>query len=364
MSSVSTSSGLPTRIGALRRVAHGALDLFVAGVTDEQDLGVRLGEPDRLAVHLGHQRAGGVDRLQLAVGGGLHHHRRDAVRAEDEVRARWAPRRPRRRRSRRASPARSRRARCARSACARRPGRRSARAPSRRRSPPGRRRRSIRGAPPAARASSPATGRSRRRSRCAGILGGSRVTPSAPFVIPPTLRFYGPGSLPPPRSPDRATLAGDERRSPDPARDRRRAGDSGRPVARRRARREAQGLHRQARHGLGRGRDHPVGRSQRQRLRQAQGPRPGRHDLVHGLELDDREAHRGVQAGRPRHRAAEAGLLDQGRHASRCRSTSCGTSDSATCSSGSSGCDASSPRRGCSPSTARCRCPSCPAASA
>ena len=74
--------------GALGRVTHGALDLFVAAVADEQDLVVVPGETGGLAVHLGYQRTGGVDREQAAVGCTLHHHRRDAVRAEDDVRSR------------------------------------------------------------------------------------------------------------------------------------------------------------------------------------------------------------------------------------------------------------------------------------
>ena len=72
---------------ALGRVPHRALDLFVAGVADEQDLEVVLGEADGLAVHLGDERAGRVDRVEVAVGGALHDGRRDAVRAEDDVRA-------------------------------------------------------------------------------------------------------------------------------------------------------------------------------------------------------------------------------------------------------------------------------------
>jgi len=66
-------------------VAHGALDLLVAGVADEQDGGVLLREPDRLPVHLGHERTGGVDRVELAVGGCLHDRGTHAVGAEDDV---------------------------------------------------------------------------------------------------------------------------------------------------------------------------------------------------------------------------------------------------------------------------------------
>ncbi len=68
-------------------LAHRALDLLVAVVADEDD-GVALGgELERLAVDLGHQRAGGVDRAQpAAVGLGVDR-RRHAVGAEDGHRA-------------------------------------------------------------------------------------------------------------------------------------------------------------------------------------------------------------------------------------------------------------------------------------
>ena len=65
------------------RLAGGALDLLVALVADQQDVVVLGGEAPRLVVHLGDQRAGGVDRLQAARRGLLVHDRRDAVRGED-----------------------------------------------------------------------------------------------------------------------------------------------------------------------------------------------------------------------------------------------------------------------------------------
>ena len=68
---VGTSSGLPTRVTCVGRLARRALDLFVALVADEQDLEVVAREADGLAVHLGHQRAGRVDGVQAAVGGGV-----------------------------------------------------------------------------------------------------------------------------------------------------------------------------------------------------------------------------------------------------------------------------------------------------
>jgi hypothetical protein len=56
-------------------------------VADQQDLEVVAGEAHRLAVHLRHERAGGVDRLRPAIGCRVHDGGRDAVRAEDDVRA-------------------------------------------------------------------------------------------------------------------------------------------------------------------------------------------------------------------------------------------------------------------------------------
>jgi hypothetical protein len=60
---------------------------LVAGVADEEDLEVVLGEAHGLAVHLGDEWAGGVDGLELAVGRTLHDGGRDAVGAEHDVRA-------------------------------------------------------------------------------------------------------------------------------------------------------------------------------------------------------------------------------------------------------------------------------------
>ena len=57
---------------AFRRVAHRALYLFVSGVADEEDLEVVTSEAGGLAVHLRHERAGGVDGVEVAVGGTLH----------------------------------------------------------------------------------------------------------------------------------------------------------------------------------------------------------------------------------------------------------------------------------------------------
>ena len=65
------------------RLAHRALDLLVALVADQHDRVALGGELLRLDVHLGHERAGGVDRLQPARLGVRVHRRRDAVRGED-----------------------------------------------------------------------------------------------------------------------------------------------------------------------------------------------------------------------------------------------------------------------------------------
>ena len=136
------------------RLAQRALDLLVAGVADQEDP-VALGrEPARLGVHLGDERAGGVDhRAGRAAAASSHRRARRRGRRRPRSR-RPAPRRARRRTPRRAPRGRRRRGRCGRSACARRPARRAARAPARRsRSPAPRRRRTSAG---------------RRAARCAG----------------------------------------------------------------------------------------------------------------------------------------------------------------------------------------------------
>ena len=63
----------------------GAHDLLVALVADEQDVEVVVGEAHGLAVHLGHQRAGRVDRLEVAARvASSCTTGRDAVRGEDD----------------------------------------------------------------------------------------------------------------------------------------------------------------------------------------------------------------------------------------------------------------------------------------
>ena len=104
--------------------------------------------------------------------------------------------------------------------------------------------------------------------------------------------------------------------------------------------RQAQGLHRPPRHGLGRGRDHPVGR-----LAAATSTASSRTSRpTSTLSFTVWSSMRARSSPRSSSRATtsialrQAELVGQGRHRSRCRSSSCGTSGSATCSSGSSGC--------------------------
>ena len=70
------------------RFADRALDLLVARVPDQED---RVAAPrivPRLGVHLRHERAGRVDRLRPRARGALVDRGRDAVRREDDRRAR------------------------------------------------------------------------------------------------------------------------------------------------------------------------------------------------------------------------------------------------------------------------------------
>ena len=87
-STMSASSGEFDDRDVLGSLAGSALDLFVTLVADQEDLEVVACEPHGLAVHLRHERAGRVDRLQTAIGCRGHDRRRHSVRAEDDVRAR------------------------------------------------------------------------------------------------------------------------------------------------------------------------------------------------------------------------------------------------------------------------------------
>ena len=71
----------------LGRLAGGADDLLVPLVTDEQDVEVVVGEADRLAVDLGDQRAGRIDRLEAEGLGLLVDDRGDAVGGKHDGRA-------------------------------------------------------------------------------------------------------------------------------------------------------------------------------------------------------------------------------------------------------------------------------------
>ena len=66
-------------------LAKRALDLLVALMAHQDDVVVFLREAHGLAVHLGHERAGRVDRGEVAGGGGLVDGRGDAVRGEDDA---------------------------------------------------------------------------------------------------------------------------------------------------------------------------------------------------------------------------------------------------------------------------------------
>ncbi len=87
-------------------LAHRAFDLLVPVVADEHDRVALLGEAHGLAMDLGHERAGGVDRLQAALG------RRPRARS-----GRRRARRTRRPRPRAPRSARRRRSRRARASC-------------------------------------------------------------------------------------------------------------------------------------------------------------------------------------------------------------------------------------------------------
>ena len=66
------------------RLAHRAHDLLVARVADEQDRVAALREAAGLAVHLRHERTGGVDDREVARLRVLVHRRCDAVGREDD----------------------------------------------------------------------------------------------------------------------------------------------------------------------------------------------------------------------------------------------------------------------------------------
>ncbi len=65
------------------RLAHGAFHLRVALVADHHDLVTLLVQARHLQMHLGHQRAGGVEHVEAACGGGYANRLRYAMGAED-----------------------------------------------------------------------------------------------------------------------------------------------------------------------------------------------------------------------------------------------------------------------------------------
>ena len=69
----------------LRGLPHRADDLVVPRMPDQNDRVAVAGETDRLAMHLGHQRTGGVDRFQLPGFRLLADLRRDAVGGKEQI---------------------------------------------------------------------------------------------------------------------------------------------------------------------------------------------------------------------------------------------------------------------------------------
>jgi hypothetical protein len=79
--------GPVNQVNVPRGLTGGADDLLVALVPDQQDVVSLGGEPPGLVMHLGDQRAGGIDRAQPALGCLLAHLRGDPVRGENHHRA-------------------------------------------------------------------------------------------------------------------------------------------------------------------------------------------------------------------------------------------------------------------------------------
>ena len=67
----------------VRGFAGSALNLFMAFVTDKQDIEIFISKALYLVVHFGHQWTGGINRLEIAGSRRLMNRRRDAVRRED-----------------------------------------------------------------------------------------------------------------------------------------------------------------------------------------------------------------------------------------------------------------------------------------
>ena len=84
-----TSSPSTSAIDSTSRIASGASPIVPTtsswpGVADQDDRVAALGEPARLGVHLGHERAGRVEHPQVALGAAAVHLGRDAVGGEHE----------------------------------------------------------------------------------------------------------------------------------------------------------------------------------------------------------------------------------------------------------------------------------------
>ena len=134
--------GLDQRDRARRQLAHGADHLRMAGMADQHDLAALAEVELGLAVHLGDQRAGGVEMEEVAAAAPppAPPWRRHGPRRPPAGRSPGSRRAPRRRP--RPSPSgRRRRSGCGRSRGAHRPARRTSRAPARRSGWRGRRRR-------------------------------------------------------------------------------------------------------------------------------------------------------------------------------------------------------------------------------
>ena len=78
----STAASPSTSCTCVGRFPGGTDDFLVALMTNQQNVVVVTGESPGLVVHLGDQRAGGVDGLQVTFGGRRVHGRRDPVRGE------------------------------------------------------------------------------------------------------------------------------------------------------------------------------------------------------------------------------------------------------------------------------------------
>ena len=63
---------------------RGTFDLFVAMMANEQDVIIFTGKALNFVMHLGNQRAGSIDGLQISIGRCLMNGRRDTVSRKDD----------------------------------------------------------------------------------------------------------------------------------------------------------------------------------------------------------------------------------------------------------------------------------------